>query len=227
MLRTSSHALLSALAVVGLTALNGCTIYTVSSPPPRRAYAPPPPRPATTPTPAPTATQSPPPSGAPAITSQIAFGVGTGGAFRGLAYVIPTNSRSVPNLDSLVPFATVYTDSFDIAPQSFTAGFPGALRQTEWFAIRYEGWFNLPSAGATTFELVSQDGAIVYVDGNRVVNGDGIHGANKTTGAATLSAGLHQLRVDYFKGPQGTVALRLFYLQGSSSSPSLLVGTRR
>src|SRR5437867_3578493 len=126
MLRTCSQALLSVTAVVGLTVLSGCTVYTYSGPPRRyvRYEAPPPPphaastsrtpptSPVNTPAPAPSALA---PVNAPLITSPNAFGSATLAAFRGLAYVIPANSAKMPALEGMVPFATLYTDSFDIS----------------------------------------------------------------------------------------------------------------
>src|SRR5690606_3404335 len=75
-----------------------------------------------------------PTNNAPRINGSIAFGNGRSGAFRGLAYVIPENSRGLPSFDTLVPFAILYTDRFEIEPQEFTSGFPGVLAQNEWFA---------------------------------------------------------------------------------------------
>ena len=231
MVRTCSQALLGVTAVVGLTALSGCTVYTYEAPPPRRVVVV---RerqphgthvrrtPTSTPAPDPTA---PAPVNAPLITSPNAFGSATAASFRGLAYVIPTNTGKMPSLDGLVPFATLYTDSFDISAQPFNVGFPGALRQSEWFAIRFEGAFNIPAAGPCTFDVISDDGAILYVDGQQVVTNDGIHTPTKATGKTTLGAGLHQLRLDYFKGAQGTIALRVFVTVGNNPQ-NLLVGVR-
>jgi hypothetical protein len=243
MFRNHSYAQLSATVVFGLTVLNGCTIYTNSGPPPSRyAYtrrpAVPPPPPAAPPpqkgviiasrTPAHPTVVTPPtqtgtPGNAPAITSPNVFGNGNGGAFRGLAYVIPETSRGLPNVDQLVPFATLYTDSFDIPPQAFSAGFPGALKQSGWFAIRYDGSFSIPTDGSCTFQILSTDGAILYIDGQKVADNDGVHSATLASGKKDLRAGLHQLRLDYFKAAQGAVALRVFVTVGNGTQ-NLLVG---
>jgi hypothetical protein len=213
------------LAAAALTALSGCTIYTYRNPPPSPAKAQPakpakpttPPRTTTGPkimprdlptvvNPGITRTL---PERAPRITSPILFGNGTGGRFRGEAFVIPTSSKTLPDLDGLVPFATLFTDRFDIASQEFSGGFPGALKQDEWFAIRYEGALVIESAGLIGFELTSDDGSILYLDGKKIIENDGLHVATAKTVTVDVAAGPHRLRLDYFQGNKGPVALQL------------------
>lgn len=226
MLRKPSYLPLVAAA---LTTLSGCTVYTYQAPPPQprpRTVQPArPPAPAVHNTPvtgpkiAPRNTPTlinPGPTlpgtvadRAPRITSAILFGNGNGGLFRGEAFVIPVNSKTMPDLDALVPFATLFTDHFDIPSQEFSGGFPGALKQDEWFAIRYEGAIALQSAGLIGIELTSDDGAILSLDGKKIIENDGLHAATSKTVTVDLAAGPHRLRLDYFQGNKGPVALQL------------------
>lgn len=146
---------------------------------------------------------------APKITSANVFGNGTGGRFKGLAYVIPQGTTKMPDFSTLVPFATLFTNQFNVAEQEFSGGFPGALVQEEWFAIRYEGKFALAAAGDYTIKLTSDDGAILYIDGKKILDNDGVHTAKTVTATETLSAGNHDLRLDYFQAQKGKVALQL------------------
>lgn len=235
MIRTFSHL---ALGVLAATMLGGCTISIQSGSghaPAHQQPPPPPPRPAVpartaarpAPKPAqprPTPTRRPPLVLTPRVKTATVFGNGTTGAFHGLAYVIPNGTQQLPQFEGLVPFATVYTDRFDIQPQDFSSGFPGALLQNEWFGIRYEGAFQVPSAGVWHFRLTADDGAILYVDGRRVVVNDGVHTARNAEGEAELAAGTHRLRLDYFQGSRGQVALILLVGQKGKLAP--LVGTR-
>lgn len=158
------------------------------------------------------------------VTSPIVFGNGKEGAFQGLAYVIDPSSKRIPATGSLVPFAAVYTDRFDIKPQDFTGGFPGALVQNEWFLIRYEGEFNAPRAGKYQIRLISDDGARLYVDDKLLIDNDGLHEAKQADGEVELAQGPHWLRLDYFQGPQGKVALSVLMGQNGKLAP--LTGTR-
>lgn len=226
----------SVLAAPLALALTGCTINTYSAPqatearpaapakpatPPRQ----PPRRPAQPATPAPTrpTTPSTPTTSAPSITSPIAFGNGKGGFFRGQTYVIPVSSEKLPNLSTLVPFGTLFTNQFDVGPQEFKGGFPGLLAQDQWFAIRYEGNFMIPTDGGWAFKLVSDDGAVLYIDGAKIIDLDGVHEVAEKIGQKALKAGVHRLTLDYFQGT-GKVALQLFVVE--KDKQTLLVGTK-
>jgi hypothetical protein len=242
MLRTSICSLLGASAL----ALSGCTIYTNSRPAtyqaPRAAAQPAPARRASTtarpvlvartpasptvntvPATAPTRTDRPGVSGlglrGPRITAPILFGNGQNGAFTGEAFVIPNGTQRLPNLSDLVPFATLFTDSFEVKSQVFSGGFPGALRQDEWFAIRYEGDFMIEADGLAEFALTSDDGAVLSVDGAVLITNDGVHTATTLSAKRDLRQGAHRLRLDYFQGARGQVALSLDMVSRGQKSP--------
>ncbi len=44
-------------------------------------------------------------------------------------------------------------------------GFPGLTDRFEWFAMDYSGKFWIDRTGLYRFRLVSDDGAMLYVDG--------------------------------------------------------------
>lgn len=156
----------------------------------------------------PTAPPAPTTELAPRIKSDIIFGNGRAGAFRGLAYVLPTGTQRLPDsFAKMVPFATLFRDNFDIKPQTFSGGFPGALLQEEWFAIRYEGPFEVTKPGLWGFRVTSDDGAVLYVDGVKVVDNDGVHTTRTLAGQRQLTQGRHRLTLEYFQASRGQVAL--------------------
>jgi len=232
-----SHSSLRFALLASAVALGGCTVYVNNRPPPNQQQAQPgrqpsrgvrrPPstniRPATTTTPQ---TGTPKPTvEPPRITGRIPFGNGTLGAFKGYAYVIPDTTTKMPDLSRMVPFATLLTDSFIVQRQEFAGGFPGVLAQEEWFAIRYEGPFELPDEGNYVFKLISDDGAILYIDNEKVLDNDGLHAAQEASATKLLKGGRHQLRLDYFQGKKGTVALSLSMARGDAVARPL-VGVR-
>jgi hypothetical protein len=137
------------------------------------------------------------------------WGSGTSGALRGTLYFIPETTTALPDFATLKPVATLYTDVLDIPDHDFQGGFPGVTEHDEWFAIQYEGVFTVRVAGQYGFRTESDDGSRVFVDGRLVLDNDGIHGIRSVAGSASLDAGKHQIRVDYFQGPRYRVALRL------------------
>ena len=98
--------------------------------------------------------------------------------------------NNVPKLDDLKPVATGVSRGLDLT----------VAKRTSSFAVRFEGFFEVKQDGRYRFHLGSDDGSIAYVDGNKVVDCDGIHPHSVKTGQVELKAGIHQLRVDYFQG---------------------------
>lgn len=217
-----SLALTLPAALAACFGLAGCTIYTYSGPPPQhhKPGKTKPPVTATKPTSTakPTGIRLPKPASTsgnepayetPTVTGQTLFGGPTVKGFAGQAYVIPEGTTKLPAFGDLVPFAKLYTDKFDIAPQTFSGGFPGALQQDEWFAIEYTGAILIPTEGKWVFTLNSDDGAALYIDNQKIIDNDGVHTAKSVTQQVELGSGRHNLRLDYFQEKKGTVALQL------------------
>ena len=208
-------------------------------PPPKRAAtpkppAPPPPKPPTPPTPQTANTPPPPPLDRPRATlngerptrephaprarehhrqpkaiEASAFG-GKDGVFDAAVCLLSRSTDSALAVDGCEPVATFKTSVFDIAPRRFTSGFPGVEQRVDWFGIDYHGRFKVRAADYYTFRLLSDDGAMFYIDGALVVNNDGKHGPRSEKMSLPLSQGEHEFRLMYFQGPGGTLALQLF-----------------
>ena len=244
MLRTSAHTLLGASAL----ALSACTIYTnprpaayhapraVAASAPARRAAPErgpvlvsrtPASPTVVAVPVtpvtPITAPSAPTTGfgirGPRITSPIIFGNGQSGAFVGEAFVIPSGTTRLPNLSDLIPFATLFTSTFEVKPQAFSGGFPGALRQDDWFAIRFEGDFLIDGDGLAEFALTSDDGAVLTIDGQTLIDSGSAHTTSVASAKRDMIRGQHHLRLDYFQGAQGQVALSLDVMERGQKSP--------
>jgi hypothetical protein len=128
---------------------------------------------------------------------------------RGTVYHIRRGSMVLPDFQKLKPRGTIYTNSLDIPPQDFRAGFPGVTKRNEWFAIDYTGRFWIENAGIYSFSLLSDDGSILYIDDASVLDNDGQHPPAEKRGDVYLSHGVHSVRVSYFQGPRFQVALQL------------------
>jgi hypothetical protein len=145
-----------------------------------------------------------------------------GGEFRfGTTVVIPTglegkvyhisgSSKRLPaNLEKKKPAGSIYTTSLNIPTQDFRAGFPGVTKKTEWFAIDYTGKFWVQTPGKYKFFLTSDDGSKLYIDGQVVIDNDGLHATLARDAVIELTPGTHQIRVSYFQGPGFEIALIL------------------
>ncbi len=115
--------------------------------------------------------------------------------------------------------------NFDVPTRSFTEGFPlsdGTLLSgpsgrpvTEWFAFDLEGYFTLRppyAAGLYQFAFFIDDGAILKIDGQEVLNADGYHSPQWKcqTGGINLNVDeKRDLSLQYFQGPAHEIALRM------------------
>jgi hypothetical protein len=105
--------------------------------------------------------------------------------------------------------STICMTQLDVTPRDFTQGFPGLDKMIEWFSLDVRFTVNVPEAGPFDLLLLSDDGAILYIDKEEVVNNDGLHEPLKATSQKHLTKGLHDFRVRYYQGPGEALALVL------------------
>jgi hypothetical protein len=118
--------------------------------------------------------------------------------------------RSALAVDGCSPVTEFRTNALDVAPRRFTEGFPGFTRRVDFFGVDYGGHFKVRAAGYYTFRLLADDGALLYIDGELVIDNDGRHSPVSKNMSLPLSAGEHEFRVLYYQGPPDELALQLF-----------------
>ncbi|MFD7122580.1 family 16 glycoside hydrolase [Streptomyces sp. NPDC059922] len=89
-----------------------------------------------------------------------------------------------PNVDKLIP----------TVDWSSTEGFGF----TDNFMSQIIGNIDVPADGTYTFRLISDDGSRLLIGDQRVIDHDGLHGAEPKDGEIALTSGYHALRVDHF-----------------------------
>ncbi|MFD9770811.1 family 16 glycoside hydrolase [[Kitasatospora] papulosa] len=67
------------------------------------------------------------------------------------------------------------------------------------FVAEVSGYLVVPADGRYDFRLTSDDGSRLTIDDQQVIDHDGLHGAEPKDGSASLTAGSHPFRVDYFE----------------------------
>jgi hypothetical protein len=82
--------------------------------------------------------------------------------------------------------------------KSTSMTFPDTKLQSH-FAIRWTGKIRIPKDGKYTFFLESDDGSRLFIDGKQVVDNGGLHEMQVDSGSVQLTAGDHDLKVDYFE----------------------------
>ncbi|MFE4059121.1 family 16 glycoside hydrolase [Streptomyces sp. NPDC059096] len=89
-----------------------------------------------------------------------------------------------PNVDKLLPTVDwSSTDGF---------GF------TDNFVSQIIGNLHVPSDGTYAFRLISDDGSRLFLGDKKVIDHDGLHGAEPKDGEIALLPGYHPLRIDHF-----------------------------
>jgi len=73
------------------------------------------------------------------------------------------------------------------------------------FSVRWEGIFQF-EAGTYTFQATADDGIIVWVDGQKILDEWRVQGASNFRAIRTLTPGPHRVEVVYFQRDGGAVA---------------------
>lgn len=68
----------------------------------------------------------------------------------------------------------------------------------EHFGLVFDGKLHVGKTAEYEFQMASDDGARLLIDGKKVIEHDGLHGASLRKGKANLKAGDHAIRVEYF-----------------------------
>ena len=76
------------------------------------------------------------------------------------------------------------------------------------YAIQIRGMIDVPASGVYRFEIASDDGSELWIDGVRVIDNGGLHGAVPKVGDVALAIGCHDLDVRMFESV-GSEALAL------------------
>lgn len=73
------------------------------------------------------------------------------------------------------------------------------------FGIEWEGYLSIAQKGVYQFATKSDDGSLVYINGNLVVDNDDLHATRYISGIVHLDEGFHHVRIKYFDGGGGAV----------------------
>jgi len=123
--------------------------------------------------------------------TEILTAVDPGNTKEGLSYsYFEGNWVQLPNFSELTPDRTGIVDLPNIEAVS--------PRSDHWAAI-FEGYIEMPEDDLYTFYLSSDDGSVLYIDNEMVVNNDGSHSQRTVSGNIGLQKGKHPFRLEYFE----------------------------
>ena len=102
--------------------------------------------------------------------------------------------------NSNTPDATGTATNFDPTAVDTAEGGDG-----DTFAVKYTTTLTVTSGGTYDFDLTSDDGSILFINGVEVVNNDGLHASQTASGSVSLPPGEHVVEVLYFENGGGEV----------------------
>lgn len=76
-------------------------------------------------------------------------------------------------------------------------------KQEDHFGYVFTGLMEVPEDGVYGFRTVSDDGSVLYIDHELVVDNDGSHAAIASTGSVALRKGFHSYTILYFEDYEG------------------------
>ena len=159
--------------------------------------------PVVTPQPRPEPQPQPQPEPTPELTPEELVQVGFNVDF----YAVEEGTERLSQINFETPIHSMVVNSINETDEdgSFWDGGPA-----DFFAGRYTGVLNVQEAGVYTFATLSDDGTILYVNGQSVVDNDGLHAEVLMQNEIYLEAGQHDIRLDYFEH-EGRASVTLGY----------------
>lgn len=115
----------------------------------------------------------------------------------------------LPDFDKLTPIDSGTSDTVTLTVSG----------QTETFALRFTNLITVNTAGTYTFQLSSDDGSRLLINGNTIIDHDGLHAATAKEGQAVLSPGTYNLTVEYFEKGGGEALNFLYKSEGGAFRP--------
>jgi len=101
--------------------------------------------------------------------------------------------NALPDFSTLTPVAKGTTDVINTSMRN----------RNDYYGMRFSARLDIETAGTYTFFTASDDGSQLFIDGNLVVNNDGLHAVQERSGAINLTTGEHALVVTFFEKTGG------------------------
>ena len=76
-------------------------------------------------------------------------------------------------------------------------------KQEDHFGIKFEGYINVPETAYYKFYTYSDDGSVLKIDNQTIVENDGGHSARRREGIVALEKGFHKFELLYFEDYMG------------------------
>lgn len=90
-----------------------------------------------------------------------------------------------------------------------------APKETNRFGLQFTGFIDVPETGIYSFYFTCDDGGVLYIDDEVIIDNDGQHSAIRKSGQAALEKGLHPFRIDFIEAGGGYTLKLQYSFNGS------------
>ncbi len=115
----------------------------------------------------------------------------------------------LPDFDQLTALETGTVDTISLTPRN----------QDDLFGFRFTGDITIQADGNYRFGTTSDDGSRLWINGQLVVDNDGLHAPQSQEGTIFLTTGVHSMVVTFFERTGGEVLDVVYAPPGGGLSP--------
>jgi alpha-N-arabinofuranosidase len=94
----------------------------------------------------------------------------------------------LPNFDKLNPVSSSVTEQITL---------PEGMLQN--YGVKYEGYIKVLKDNLYTFFINNDDGAVLYINDEPIINNDGLHAPEEMSNSVILKEGYHKIKVVFFQ----------------------------
>ena len=110
-------------------------------------------------------------------------------------YNLGSPLNEMPSFDTLELAGSGKADSLDVEKYSDVQ---------DYYALRFTGKLSVPKTGDYLLHIRSDDGAQLFIDGQKLIDNNYNHGMDeRPSGFISLTAGMHDLQLDYYNNTWG------------------------
>lgn len=110
-------------------------------------------------------------------------------------YAMDSTAVILPDFEDLTPASSEVLTSFNFSDDADNILGSGI---SDHVAVRLTGYIDVPIDGRYRFYLNSDDGSMLYIDGELLIDNDGKHLAREYPGDIFMRAGVHAIEIQYY-----------------------------
>jgi hexosaminidase len=130
------------------------------------------------------------------------------GSFEKFKFLEPIQKENLSKGISYIYYEDTVLSAFSIKAKDTRNGIVSNFRlpkdiRHNFFGISFTGYIQIAEDNVYTFYTQSDDGSVLFIDNELIVNNNGCHWWEEKNGKVALKKGLHLIKVNYFQAKYG------------------------